>query len=483
MARHPRDLLLVASLAGLLALGASCSSGHRGPAPAGPSQASAATDHTGPLHAPEVRTPLLTRVLEFHGHIGPYVVLGYRAALLARERLGSPGYFDLSARVESPLVPPASCFIDGVQLGSGCTTGKRNLEVAAGAIGRATFTRRNGSSVAVALRPELPGKLGALISRLGVEQAGRLVAEQPAEELFVVTAGPGSAVPAGRAAPRRPLLVDLDMGLDDARVLIGLALQESFELLAVTTVEGSADAEVGARNALALLEAMGSTSVPVAVGARQALSGPVAAPPWRSLSERLGGLSLPTPSRTSEARGGEALLAETLRSAREPVTVLALGPLTNIARILLGDPGVAAKIRSIHVLGDLVRCESYNCTTDRPAAAAVLASGVPIDMVVHSATDRLPFDARFLARVSRLEGKAARLVASSMKTHAGGEMKLWDDAVLAGLLDGGLLRYEEVRLPVRRATDLDAERLRGFLLDLWAGPDRQKSAHPTPEGQ
>jgi formylmethanofuran dehydrogenase subunit E len=153
---------------------------------AGCSPARADAQHGG-LQAPvEVRTPMRVRIVEFHGHFGPYVVLGYRAGLLARRELKSPGYFDLKVQVESPLAPPPSCFIDGVQLGSGATLGKRNIEARAGTVGRAVFTTRAGRTVTVALRPDLPQRIKTWIERLGVERAGDRCAQLPEGQLFVV---------------------------------------------------------------------------------------------------------------------------------------------------------------------------------------------------------------------------------------------------------------------------------------------------------
>ncbi|MGQ9677899.1 MAG: formylmethanofuran dehydrogenase subunit E family protein [bacterium] len=69
----------------------------------------------------------LKQAERFHGHLGPWLILGLRAGRNARRRLrASP--FELVALVESPAKPPVSCFIDGVQLGAGCTMGKGNIK-------------------------------------------------------------------------------------------------------------------------------------------------------------------------------------------------------------------------------------------------------------------------------------------------------------------------------------------------------------------
>lgn len=154
-------------------------------APEGTTGTRATSHRHGELEGPvEVTTPASTRIREFHGHVGPYVVLGYRMGLAARRVLSSPGYFDLTAHVETPLVPPPSCLIDGLQLGSGCTTGKRNLTVAEGTIARCFFTSKSGGQVTIALRPDLPEKMRAWIAESGTEATGLKVLDLPEEELF-----------------------------------------------------------------------------------------------------------------------------------------------------------------------------------------------------------------------------------------------------------------------------------------------------------
>lgn len=93
----------------------------------------------------------MARIADFHGHLGPYVIMGFRAGCAARRFLGARGYFDLEAMVQSGDRPPISCFADGVQLGSGCTTGKGNLKVASGA-GDGTGVQARASAV-FATRP------------------------------------------------------------------------------------------------------------------------------------------------------------------------------------------------------------------------------------------------------------------------------------------------------------------------------------------
>ncbi|MDK2973799.1 MAG: formylmethanofuran dehydrogenase subunit [Methanofollis sp.] len=84
--------------------------------------------HTGCHYLNLDRTFTVEDLAAFHSHLGPYIVLGYRIGRFAREQFCSDP-FSLNARVFCSAVPPQSCLADGVQLGSGCTLGKRNIEL------------------------------------------------------------------------------------------------------------------------------------------------------------------------------------------------------------------------------------------------------------------------------------------------------------------------------------------------------------------
>lgn len=69
------------------------------------------------------------RAIEFHGHDGPYMVIGLRMGLTALEMLNCKGWFDLECEVRLHWNPPDSCVIDGIQSSTGCTMGKKNISV------------------------------------------------------------------------------------------------------------------------------------------------------------------------------------------------------------------------------------------------------------------------------------------------------------------------------------------------------------------
>jgi hypothetical protein len=73
------------------------------------------------------RDALIARAVEFHGHLGPYLICGVKMGLLALKLLGSRGYRGLTVTAETGVTPPVSCLVDGLQVATGCTLGKGNI--------------------------------------------------------------------------------------------------------------------------------------------------------------------------------------------------------------------------------------------------------------------------------------------------------------------------------------------------------------------
>ena len=103
----------------------------------------------------------LLAAARFHGHLGPWLVLGLRAGAYARRRLGGTP-FELTARVTCPERPPHTCFLDGVQLSSGCTMGKGNICHVVGDCCRVEFVRHHSPGRKMARTPGRPAARLAL---------------------------------------------------------------------------------------------------------------------------------------------------------------------------------------------------------------------------------------------------------------------------------------------------------------------------------
>jgi len=80
----------------------------------------------------KLTSDLLDQAYQFHGHKGAFIALGLRMGLLALKELAADGFFDMRCVVKLPYRPPYSCIVDGIQVSTGCTMGKRNIEVEEG---------------------------------------------------------------------------------------------------------------------------------------------------------------------------------------------------------------------------------------------------------------------------------------------------------------------------------------------------------------
>lgn len=97
---------------------------------------------------------LIERGTEFHGHLGPFLVLGIRMGLLALKDLGSSGHKEIDARVKTGTTPPISCIVDGIQISTGCTMGKGNIVTEDLGMAEATFSA-DGKSLTLRIKDQV----------------------------------------------------------------------------------------------------------------------------------------------------------------------------------------------------------------------------------------------------------------------------------------------------------------------------------------
>jgi pyrimidine-specific ribonucleoside hydrolase len=211
-----------------------------------------------------------------------------------------------------------------------------------------------------------------------------------------------------------PLVIDTDPGIDDAlAILLALASPE-VDLKLVTTVHGNVELAQTTENALRVLHLAGRSDVPVAAGARESL---VHAQPERAGhvhgAAGLGGVELPPSPAVPDGRPAVVALAELLMSSPEPVTVAAVGPLTNIALLLRVFPEAAARIGRLVVMGgsaarggNVTAAAEFNVWADAEAAQAVLTSTLPTVLVGLDVTLPTVLDEAGIARFAAADALA-----------------------------------------------------------------------------
>lgn len=126
---------------------------------------------------------VLGRIREFHGHLGPYVVIGYRMGLLALEQLSAKKYFGITVESFAGDTPPVACMNDGLQLSTGCTFGKGNIRNIASGDPCARITS-GGRAVVVRLKPAVQRSLPDVLKHENEEAAAEHIFGLADEELF-----------------------------------------------------------------------------------------------------------------------------------------------------------------------------------------------------------------------------------------------------------------------------------------------------------
>jgi inosine-uridine nucleoside N-ribohydrolase len=310
----------------------------------------------------------------------------------------------------------------------------------------------------------------------------------------LVVAGCGGGSPhrapeRARAAPT-PVLVDTDMSTDDVLALLYLLGRRDVDVRAVAVSgTGLADCPAGARNARALLAVAGRADVPVGCGRADPLAGANAFPPeWRTRADGLFGLDLPAPAR-APVRAAVDVLHEALARTGGKATVLALGPMTDVAQLLRGHPDARSRIGAVVAMGGAVvvpgnvgaghERSEWNLWIDPVAAREVLRSGIPTTLVGLDATNHVPVTIWLWLALKRYHYAGAPATVawdlmSASGMHMGGQY-FWDPLAATAIVRPAVLRFATKRIDVV-TSGADAGRLvetqRGAPVRVALGADR-----------
>lgn len=182
------------------------------------------------------------------------------------------------------------------------------------------------------------------------------------------------------------MILDVDTGIDDAFALALAARHPRVNLLGVTCVDGNAPLEDVVRNTRTVLEATGRPDVPVVAGAHRPLLAPPHYAPAVHGRDGFGDIDWPAATGTETEGHAVTWLAETILGSEQPVTLVTLAPLTNIAMLVRMAPEVGRNIERVVIMGgsasagNVSALAEFNVHHDPEAAAIVFGSGLPITM-------------------------------------------------------------------------------------------------------
>jgi inosine-uridine nucleoside N-ribohydrolase len=273
-----------------------------------------------------------------------------------------------------------------------------------------------------------------------------------------------------------PILLDCDPGHDDAIALLLALASPEVELLGVTTVAGNQTLERTTANALRVLELAGRADVPVAAGAPRPLVRELEVAANVHGESGLEGPDLPSPTTPPVAGHAVAFLAARICERAGAVTLVATGPLTNVALLLALEPD--ARPERIVLMGGSIGegnrtpAAEFNIWADPEAAARIFASGIETTMVGLDVTHRAVLSD---ARVEELRGagRVGRVVAELIDFFGRFHEERWpelggsplhDPVALAHVLDPRILDVRQARIDVdcgegsRGRTNVDVRR-------------------------
>ncbi len=284
----------------------------------------------------------------------------------------------------------------------------------------------------------------------------------------------------------RPLLIDCDPGLDDAIALfLALASPEDLEVLGVTTVAGNVSLSLTQSNARKVCELAGRTEVAVYAGCPRPLIRPLMTAETVHGPTGLDGVDLPDPQMPLQAQHGVDFLIETLLQSPQPLTVAALGPLTNLGLAIVKEPRILAQIEQVVVMGgsttegNVTPAAEFNIYVDPHAAHIVFSAGIPVVMLGLNLTHQVITTPDRLARIRSLNTPVTRVAAELLQFYGHHDIEryglpggpLHDPCVIAYLLQPELFSTRLCSVQVEIYSPLT---LGQTVVDRWGATSEER---------
>ena len=289
------------------------------------------------------------------------------------------------------------------------------------------------------------------------------------------------------------VIIDTDPGVDDALALLLAMRSPELKIEAITAVAGNVPLELTLPNALRMVEIAGRTDIPVAAGAKSPLVRRLVTATYAHGENGLGGAIFPEPKTKPVNEPAAEIIRQIVRKFPAEVTLLTIGPLTNIATALNSDSELAGLIRGLVMMGgslsggNITPAAEFNIYVDPEAARIVFQSGIPITMVGLDVTRKTSLTEDHLRELQAGQNpvsQAAATIARNAIQHnrergflVGPNMH--DSLAIAGFIDPSLLTLKEFYVDVETTGELTAGETLGYSPsagDLQRRPGKEKDA-------
>ena len=266
----------------------------------------------------------------------------------------------------------------------------------------------------------------------------------------------------------RKVIIDCDPGIDDAVALTLALFDPRLEVVAVNAVAGNVPAERATLNAQAIIERLDPPRYPRLGAATAAEDVPYIDARQLHGPDGLGGIGLAV-SQLARQHPAEKLLSDEIRAAAGEVTVICLGPLTNIARALQREPDLVNHLGrliitggSVKCMGNATACAEFNMYADPASAKAVFRSATTKTLIPLDVTDQVVWNLDLLENLPPEHSRAGKLLRGmlpylfrSHRQYLGLEsIRLHDAVAIVAALHPELLRTEELVADVETAGEI-----------------------------
>ncbi len=208
----------------------------------------------------------------------------------------------------------------------------------------------------------------------------------------------------------RKIILDTDPGADDAMAILLALNSPELDVQALTIVAGNVVVEQGVENALKLLSLAGRCDIPVARGAPRPLAQKLTTAEFFHGKNGLGNIELPLPRCRADSRFAPDLIVELIHQFPHQITLVPVGPLTNIALAMARDPSIVPLVKEVVLMGgsiaggNVTAAAEANIYNDPEAAQMVFEAGWPLTMVGLNVTEKTVFTRADLKRLAKTHG-------------------------------------------------------------------------------
>lgn len=264
-------------------------------------------------------------------------------------------------------------------------------------------------------------------------------------------------------APQGPrkIILDTDPGADDAMAILLALNSPELDVKALTVVAGNVVVEQGVENALKLVSLAGRCDLRVARGAARPLVQKLTTAEFFHGKNGLGNVELPPPACRADGHFAPDLIIELVHQYPREITLVPVGPLTNIALALAKDPSIVPLVKEVVLMGggisggNATAAAEANIYNDPEAAQAVLEAGWPVTLVGLNVTEKTLFTRAHLDQLAETHGRENDFAVGVLKymlsvaEKLGGEgTPMHDPLAVGAALDPSLITTQDMRVDV-----------------------------------